>query len=179
MEQNQNENTQEHKFCNCGKEGCFKYALIFFATVLGAFLAFYFVADFTLKVMLSPEYQMHRAEKMMNRMDRNIAKDFDKDIKVIGKMMPNPVNIAENSDSYVVTIDLKPFGGTAKNINVNVDDNNVLKIEGSNEVNKGDRENMINLMQSYKLQKNVETDKITKKENRGRYVVTIPFEKED
>ena len=52
MEQNFNEfernHEHEHGHCHC-KEGCFKYALIFFATILGAFLAFYFVADYTLK----------------------------------------------------------------------------------------------------------------------------------
>ena len=150
MEQNFNEHKHEH--CHC-KEKFFKYVLIFFATVLGAFLAFYFVADFTIKHMLSPEYQMRRAEKMM----------------------PNPVNITENNDSYVVTIALKPFGNSSKNIKVNVDNGNILKIEGSNEIKKGNKENMVNMMQSYQLDKNVQSDKMTTKEERGNYVVTLPF----
>ena len=184
MEENFNdfEHEQEHKHCHC-KESCFKYALMFFATLLGAFLAFYFVADYTLKMMFSPEYHIRQADKMIRQMDRNIerelnrnfSKDFDKEIKVIGKSMQTPVEISENNDSYVVTVALKPFGNNSKNIKVSVEDDNVLKIEGSNEVKKGGRENMINLMQAYKLQKQVDKNKITTKEERGNYVVTIPF----
>ncbi len=182
MEQNFNEfehnHEHEHGHCHC-KEGCFKYALIFFATILGAFLAFYFVADYTLKMMFSPEHQMRRVEKMMRQMDRQMSKDFNKDfnkeIMVIGKTMQNPVGISENDDSYIVTVALKPFGNSAKNIKVDVEDDNVLKIEGSNEIKKGSHENMINLMQAYKLQKKVDKDKMTTKEEHGKYVVTIPF----
>ncbi len=176
MEQNFNENehNHEHNHCHC-KEGCFKFALIFFATILGAFLAFYFVADYTLKMMFSPEYQMHRAEKMMRQMDRGMAKEFNKDIDVIGKMIPNPVSITENNDAYTVSIALKQFGNTAKNIKVNVDADNVLKIEGNADIKKGHSENLINLMQSYKLEKKVDFSKMTTKEEHGHYVVTIPF----
>ena len=166
------ENGNKHVCC---KEGCLKYAVIFIGTIIGAFLAFYFVTDFTIKHMLSPEYQMRRAEKMMRNMDRQIEKNMNKDILVVGKMMPNPVNITENNDSYVVTIALKPFGNSSKNIKVNVDNGNILKIEGSNEVKKGNKENMVNMMQSYQLDRNVQSDKITTKEERGNYVVTLPF----
>ena len=176
MEQNFNEHehNHEHGHCHC-KEGCFKYALIFFATILGAFLAFYFVADYTLKMMFSPEHHMRQAEKMMRQMDREMTKDFNKDIIVIGKMMPNTVGITENSDSYVVSVALKPFGNTAKNIKVNVDADNVLKIEGTADIKKGNHENLVNLMQAYKLQKKVDFSKMTTKEEHGHYVVTIPF----
>lgn len=184
MEENFNkfEHENEHKHCHC-KENCFKYALMFFATLLGAFLAFYFVADYTLKMMFSPEYHMRHAEKMIRQMDKNIEKelnrdfsrDFDKEIKVIGKSMQTPVEISENNNSYIVTVTLKPFGNNAKNVKVSVEDDNILKIEGSNEVKKGGRENMINLMQAYKLQKKVDKEKITTKEEHGNYIVTIPF----
>ncbi len=199
MEQNENENQnlneqEQFKECHCNeehhhhnhmycKEGCLKYLLIFIGTIIGAFLAFYFVADFTMKSLFNPYHQMHRAEKMMRDMDKQFDKDFnksfekfEKDIDVVGKMVPNPVNIAENTDSYVVTISLKPFGNTSKNINVNVSDDNILKIEGNNQYKKGNKENMLNMVQSYQLQKNVDFDKMTSKEERGNYVVTIPFD---
>lgn len=159
------------------KESCLKYAVIFFATIIGAFLAFYFVADFTIKSMLNPEHQMRRAEKMMRDMDRQMAREFNKDIAIVGKMVPNPVNIMEKDNSYIIKIALKPFGNTAKNLKVSFDDdNNVLKIEGSNDVKKGDKENMMNMVQSYKLPNKVEFDKMTTKEERGHYIVTIPFD---
>lgn len=168
----------EHENKNKCKEGCFKYLIIFVSTIIGAFLAFYFVADFTIKSMLSPEHQMRRAEKMMRNMDRQMMKEMNKEVAVIGKMMPNPVNIAEKDNAYVVTISLKPFGNNSKNLNVSVEDDNILKIEGSNEIKKGDRENMVNMMQSYKLQNKVNTDKMTTKEEKGNYIVTLPFDVE-
>lgn len=180
MEQNENqiEYSHEHKHCHC-KESCFKYALIFFATILGAFLAFYFVADYTFKMMFSPDYQMRRAEKMMRNMDRNIEKelnrDFGKEITVVGRMMQSPVELTENSNSYIVKIALKPFGNNSKNIKLTTESNNTLKIEGSNEVKKGNNENLMSMMQSYKFQKPVDFNKMTKKEERGNYVITIPF----
>ena len=45
----------ERKYVKC-KEGCLKYFVIFIATIIGAFLAFYVVTDYTIKTMLSPEY---------------------------------------------------------------------------------------------------------------------------
>ena len=199
MEQNENENlnTQDSiKECHCNeehhhhshkycKEGCLKYLLIFLGTIIGAFLAFYFVADYTMKSLFNPYYQMHRAEKMMRDMDRQFDRDFyrdfkkfEKDIDVVGKKIPNPITIAENTDSYVITISLKPFGNSSKNISVNVSDDNILKIEGLNQYIKGNKENMLNMVQSYQLQKKVDFDKMTSKEEHGNYVVTIPFDKD-
>lgn len=201
MEQNENSNEnlneqEQFKECHCNeehhhhnhmccKDGCLKYAVIFFGTIIGAFLAFYFVADFTMKTLFNPVYQMHRAEKMMRDMDKQIDKDFnktfknfDKDMKGFSKVVLNPISIAENADGYVVTISLKQFGNTSKNVNVNVSDDNILKIEASNQYKKGNKENMLNMVQSYQLQRNVDFDKMTSKEEHGNYIVTIPFEVE-
>ncbi len=180
MEQNetQAEHSHEHKHCHC-KEGCFKYALIFFATILGAFLAFYFVADYTFKMLFSPDYQMRRAEKMMRNMDRSIERElnrnFDKEIAVVGKIKQSPIEMTENSDSYVIKVALKPFGNNSKNIKIDTEDNNVLKIEGSNETKKGNNENLVSVMQAYKFQKQVDFNKMSTKEERGNYIITIPF----
>ncbi len=164
----------KEKTCKC-KEGCLKYAVIFIGTIIGAFLAFYFVADFTIKTMLSPEHQMRKAEKMMRNMDRQISRDMNREIAVVGRMMPNPVNIAEKDNSYILTIALKPFGNNSKNINISVENNNILKIEGSNEIKKGDKENMMNMQQTYLLDRNVDFKKMTKSEDKGKMVVTLPY----
>ena len=86
-----------------------KYFVIFIATIIGAFLAFYVVTDYTIKTMLSPEYQMRKAEKLMKKMDRQIAREINRDVMVVGKTMSNPVNIIENKDGYLVEISLKDF----------------------------------------------------------------------
>ena len=164
----------KEKTCKC-KEGCLKYAVIFIGTIIGAFLAFYFVADFTIKTMLSPEHQMRKAEKMMRNMDRQISRDMNREIAVVGRIMPNPVNIAEKDNSYILTIALKPFGNNSKNINISVENNNILKIEGSNEIKKGDKENIMNMQQTYLLDRNVDFEKMTKSEDKGKMVVTLPY----
>ncbi len=152
-----------------------KYVLIFIATIIGAFLAFYFVADITLKTMLSPDYHMRRAEKMMRQMDRQFDRDLNNNIMVISKSIKNPVEIEENDTGYKVTISLKSFSNNSKNIKIDVDDDNILKIEGSNEVKKGDRENLMNISQSYFLNRKIDKNKITREEHHGKYIVTIPF----
>lgn len=167
----------ERKYVKC-KEGCLKYFVIFIATIIGAFLAFYVVTDYTIKTMLSPEYQMRKAEKLMKKMDRQIAREINRDVMVVGKTMSNPVNIIENKDGYLVEISLKDFSNNPEKINVTVDENNVLKIEGTNEIKKGDKEKMISMLQTYKLNKKVNTNKMTKQEERGMYVIKLPFEVE-
>ena len=49
---------------------------IILATLLGAFLAFYFAADMTFHRMLSPEYSYRKMERMMKQQERNFRK-FD------------------------------------------------------------------------------------------------------
>ena len=76
----ENVENMEHSNKNNRKESCLKYLTIFLGTIVGAFLAFYFVADYTVKSLLNPEHQIRRAEKMMKKMDKEIAREFDKNI---------------------------------------------------------------------------------------------------
>ena len=168
---------QENNKC-CKKEKCLKFFLIFIGTIIGAFLAFYFAVDMTFKVMLSPEYHMRRADKMIEQMDRQFARDMkkmDKEIMVVGKEMPNPVTISEEKDSYKVTIALKPFGNDAKNIEIKVENGNLLKINASHDVKKGDKENMMSMQQVFVLDDNIDFSKMTKTEERGKLIVNLPL----
>ena len=97
---------QENIKCS-KKEKCLKFFLIFVGTIIGAFLAFYFAVDMTFKIMLSPEYHMRRADKMIEQMDKQFARDMrrmDKDIMVIGKEMPNPVTISEEDGGPLFSV---------------------------------------------------------------------------
>ena len=164
------------------KEKCLKFFLIFIGTIIGAFLAFYFAVDMTFKIMLSPEYHMRRADKMIEQMDKQFSRDMrrmDKDIMVIGREMPNPVAISEEDDEYKVVINLKPFGNTAKNIDVNVENGNLLKINASKDVKKGDKENMMSMQQAFLLENNVDFNKMTKDEEKGKLVINLPYENKE
>ena len=164
------------------KEKCLKFFLIFIGTIIGAFLAFYFAVDMTFKIMLSPEYHMRRADKMIEQMDKQFSRDMrrmDKDIMVIGREMPNPVAISEEDDGYKVVINLKPFGNTAKNIDVNVENGNLLKINASKDVKKGDKENMMSMQQAFLLENNVDFNKMTKDEEKDKLVINLPYENKE
>ena len=170
---------QENNKCS-KKEKCLKFFLIFIGTIIGAFLAFYFAVDMTFKIMLSPEYHMRRADKMIEQMDKQFSRDMrrmDKDIMVIGREMPNPVAISEEDGGYKVVINLKPFGNTAKNIDVNVENGNLLKINASKDVKKGDKENM--MQQAFLLENNVDFNKMTKDEEKGKLVINLPYENKE
>lgn len=152
-----------------------KYVLIFIATIIGAFLAFYFVADITLKTMLSPDYHMRRAEKIIKQMDRQFDHDMNNNMMFINKSLKNPVEIEETDTGYKVTVSLKSFGNNSKNIKIEIDNDNILKIDGSNEIKKGDSENLMSISQSIFLNKQIDKNKITREEHHGKYIVTIPF----
>ena len=172
---------QENNKCS-KKEKCLKFFLIFIGTIIGAFLAFYFAVDMTFKIMMSPEYHMRRADKMIEQMDKQFSRDMrrmDKDIMVIGREMPNPVAILEEDDGYKVVINLKPFGNTAKNIDVNVENGNLLKINASKDVKKGDKENMMSMQQAFLLENNVDFNKMTKDEEKGKLVINLPYENKE
>lgn len=172
---------QENNKCS-KKEKYLKFFLIFIGTIIGAFLAFYFAVDMTFKIMLSPEYHMRRADKMIEQMDKQFSRDMrrmDKDIMVIGREMPNPVAISEEDGGYKVVINLKPFGNTAKNIDVNVENGNLLKINASKDVKKGDKENMMNMQQAFLLENNVDFNKMTKDEEKGKLVINLPYENKE
>ena len=56
---------------------------VILATLIGAFLAFYFVADMTFNRMTDPSYQMRKMEKMMRQAIRTAEAYFNSDRMVI------------------------------------------------------------------------------------------------
>lgn len=154
-----------------------KFLGIVLATFIGAYLAFYFVADTTFNRMTSPEYQMKRMEKMMKRQEKRMHRFED-------KIMENPfepiaapmlVNLAKESDEYKIIVDLKPLGGDEKNVNVKLD-NNIVTVSGEMEKNVRGGERIMNFSQSFYLDEALQADKITKEKKGSKYIITIPFE---
>ena len=75
---------------------------------------------------------------------------------------------------YLKTEDEFDFVFDPEKINVTVDENNVLKIEGTNEIKKGDKEKMISMLQTYKLNKKVNANKIITTEANKVVVLSAP-----
>ena len=163
--------TEEHK------EHWLKIIGIILATLIGAFLAFYFVADVTFNRMMSPAYQMKKMEKLMKKEQKR----FERMEEHLGnnpfepKLAPMLVKLAKNSDEYKIIIDLEPLDNNEKNVNVNLE-NNIVTISGEIEKKEHHREDILSFSQSYYLDEKIEADKMTKEKKGDKYIVTIPFE---
>lgn len=150
---------------------------IILATLIGAFLAFYFVADMTLNRMMDPAYQMKKMEKMMKRDAKRIERMEQRfgENPFEPKMAPMLVNLVKESGEYKVIVDLKPIGENEKNVNVKLVDN-VITVSGEVEKKEHKREEIMNFSQSYYLDEKLEADKMTKERKGNKYIITIPYE---
>jgi HSP20 family molecular chaperone IbpA len=151
-----------------------KIALITFAT---SFLAFYLVMEIMIHRITNPIFDMQRIE-------RSVQKDFKRMENYENKLMENPfepkmrpmlVNLVKEGGEYRVIVDLKPFDGDEKGINVNVEDK-VLMVSGELDKKFHGNEKIIRFNQAYYLDDKMELDKISKEKKGDKYIITIPFE---
>lgn len=159
-----------------------KYIIIFFATLVGAFLAFYFAADMTIKTLMSPEYQMmnaHRIMKQQERMFHSLERENNKmenDIFRPAFHAINPVELKKEDNQYIIIIDLKPFGNNPDKIKFQTTDN-MITISGDIKKEKRGSKNMMSFSQTYVLDEEINKDEITKKQSKhkNKYIITIPI----
>lgn len=159
---------EEHK-----KGSFYKYLGLFFAVLIGSFLAFYFVVNTTINSLMSPFAAMHR-------MDKEFAK-FDKDMQFVREIPPhlvsrhNTVDFVKSSDEYKFIIDLKPFNGDANNIKINLEGHDIT-ISGDAVIKNKNSETFNSFSQTYTLDDSANIEKMTKKTVRDKYIITIPLE---
>ena len=154
-----------------------KHAFVtFLAALIGGFLAFYVVMDITLARMLDPMRSFKKAEKMMQHQMRDM-KRIDNDI-----FMPVPmplhhsiITMHKEDDAYKFVVDLKQLNDNEKNIEV-IADNDTLTIKGVAERNRGKNSMMIDFSQTFAFGEKILKDKITKKRDGDKYVITVPVE---
>lgn len=152
---------------------------IIIATLIGAFLAFYLVADITFNRMLSPEYNIRRMEKMMRHQEKTFQKLDEKfmDHPFEPKMAPMLVNLVKETNEYKLIVDLKQLGGDEKNVNLKIDDkDNVVTVFGEVEKTIKNNERILNFSQSFYLDDKIDKNNITKEKKGNKYIITIPFE---
>jgi len=151
-----------------------KIALITFLT---AFLAFYLVMEIMIRRISSPVYEIQRIEKMMQKEAKGLENYENRmmDNPFEPKMRPMLVNLVKENDEYKVIVDLKPFDGDEKGINVNVNDK-VLSVTGELDKKYHGNERIINFTQSYYLDDNLLIDRMTKEKKGDKYIITIPYE---
>ena len=151
-----------------------KIALI---TFLAAFLAFYLVMEIMIRRISSSVYEIQRIEKMMQKEAKSLENYESQmmDNPFEPKMRPMLVNLVKENDEYKVIVDLKPFDGDEKGINVNVNDK-VLSVTGELDKKYHGNERIINFTQSYYLDDNLLIDRMTKEKKGDKYIITIPYE---
>ncbi len=156
-----------------------RHAVItFIAALLGGFLAFYVIMDITLAKMFDPMRGFKKAEKMIQKQAREM-KRLDNDI-----FMPAPmplhhslINMVKENNTYKFIIDLKQLNNNDKNVNVTVDGDTV-NIKGVVDKTQGHKDMIIEFSQTFALGAPIIKDKITKKQEGDKYIITVPVEAE-
>ncbi|MBQ6516286.1 Hsp20/alpha crystallin family protein [bacterium] len=156
--------SDEKNFC------ILKYLGFVLATLIGAFLAFYFAVDITLERMFNPMYRMKHAEKIMNKE----FKHFDKKMK----HMPSLVHLVKNSDEYKLIIDLRNLDNDEKNVNVSFD-KDMVTVSGGIDKSRKREESVLSFTQSYVLSDEIDISKVKKEKIRDKYIITIPIKDND
>ena len=183
--------TEEEKFtCDCGhehntnnenelnKKQWMKYLGLIGATLLGSFLAFYFVADMTIKHLTNPAYQFRKFDKMMERQAREMDKMDRKMMKEMG--MPrfhknkSMVIVERDDDDYKIIVDLRAFDNNEKNVKFNLN-NNMATVSASIEKEKRHEDSIVEFSQTFYLNGNLDKKNIKKEKERDKYVITIPL----
>lgn len=149
---------------------------IILATFIGAFLAFYLACDITLHRILSPEYNLRKMEKMIQKQEKSLHRFDEKmlDHPFEPKMAPMLVNLVKEPNEYKVIVDLKPLEGNEKNVNVQINDN-VVTVSGEMDKSSKHEEKMISFTQSFYLDEDILATNITKEKKGNKFIITIPF----
>ena len=181
---------EEQNTCNCEHEHhikneneikktqWMKYLGIIGATLLGSFLAFYFVADMTIKHLTDPSYQFKKMNKIMEHHSREMDKIDKKMMKEIG--MPDfhkhksMVMVERDDDEYKIIVDLRAFDNNEKNVKFDIN-NNMATVSASIEKEKKHEDSIIEFSQTFYLSGNIDKNKIKKEKERNQYIITIPL----
>ena len=183
MDENKNyEEPHEHHHhhdCWLCNHPVLKHIMAGLLVLLGAYLAFYTLADWHIKRMLDPAVQMRRIEHNMmrerNQMEKMYRKDFEHGIK-FGEETSGYINLEKKNDTYEITVNLRPFDNNEKNVEVTTDDN-TLTVTAAGEKTSRRHDRMIKVIQQYNFDDEADFDNITKTRKGDKYIITIPMKK--
>lgn len=173
-------NYRHEEFDNCFlcKHPALKHVLVGLLVFLGAFCAFYVVADWHFKRMTDPVYQMRKMDKAILQREKHFDKMAQKTFRQEQRMAKSSaqfVSIERMPDAYRFVIDLRPFGDDEKNVEVRTQGNN-LSINAVGERNSRNKEELVRYSQSFAFTENVNMDEITKVREGHNYIITIPID---
>lgn len=148
-------------------------------SLLGAFLAFYMVTDWYFKSMLDPVNQMRRMDRAIEKQDREFEKTFKKAFNGTQQMQERAnkiIRLEQNDEDYQVIVDLVPLNNNERNIEVKTE-GNILTVKATGIHGMGNRKSIMEFIQSYRFNDDVDLSKLTQKRKGDNYIVTIPITK--
>lgn len=155
-----------------------RHIIIGIMVFLGAFAAFYVVADWHFQMMMSPAYQMKKMErhfmKDQHMLDRAVDRGFEQSEHMAAREN-EVIHLIKTDDNYQIIIDLSAFDNSQKNVEVKIN-GDILSITGAGVKNTRSGEKIVKFSQSYMFGKNVDLNNLTKKREGDLYIVTIPIE---
>lgn len=168
------------------REKWMKYALIAISTFLGAFLAFYFVADQVAKRMFIHHMPLHMRHMMapIEKMDRKMEKVVRNEERAMENfdmpempMAKDPAILKNYSteDEYKIILDLSKFNDNPENVKVNIQDNRV-NISGKSTIKKFGKTGEYEFEQNFVLPHDINKAYVTKIKKGHKYIITLPFE---
>lgn len=151
----------------------YKYVCIFFATLIGAFLAVYFVTDIAINRAMNPYHIIKKMDREFTKMDR--AMKYVTEVPSHHFIQHNTVDFFRTPEEYKFVVDLKPFGNDANNIQITTNDSSIT-LRGEATINKEHSETFTSFSQTYNLEVGANLAKMTKKKEHNKLVITIPVE---
>lgn len=176
-------NDSNTKNCGCSEHPIWKSIICALLIFLGAYCAFYTVADWHFKRMMhfamippSPKiidkmmkHDMHKMDKMFKRNEETIFGYKNK---------ANIIHMEQSDDDYKVIIDLRAFDNNDKNVQVTAN-GNILTISGRSIRKSKNNEQISEFQQNYMFGENVQLGNLTKEVEGNYFVIKIPISDEN
>ncbi len=153
-----------------------RYLLHGLLCLLGAFLAFYMVTDWYFKSMFDPVNQMRRMDKAIERRDRDMEKAFKRAYHGTQRLEERAnriIHLEQNDEEYKVIVDLVTLNNNERNVEVKTN-GDILTVKAVGIRGIGDRKSIMEFIQSYRFNDDVDLSKLTKKRKGDNYIITIP-----
>lgn len=178
-----------------------KFSILILSTSLAAFLGAFFASLFVFgnlnrpvppffinhpptppgyREIPNPQAAIQEQQELFNKFNKDVDKSLKMDLNRDGFIYVNnsELKTKETPDSYVITIDLKPFGLNPKNVTIKADDKKVLILAQYQSKNKKGVSSA-KFSQELSFPVDINEDKITKQKQGDFLVITIPKDLED
>lgn len=175
------EENHEFKECHCDEhktEHWVKFALLLLALFVACYLAVYYVLDQMRHAYYVPVAPMQNIDRILQEQDKmfqdmGVLPMHNKAIMHI----KSPVETFkdDDTDTYKIVIDLKPFNNNPKNVEVSIQPNNV-SIKGAEDKMKRHSENLYVFSQSFVFPEKIKVKDVQKEVKHHRLIYTLPVD---